>query len=80
MEVRMCCMESLPEYNPINLEVFERLSAFNLYKTHGFDLACSIYPEQRGFILANMYRSLEEVRKECYKHLDRKDPPYRDFV
>lgn len=64
-------MEGYLYHNTFNLELFERLCAFNLYKSHGLETACSIYPAQRPFILAHLEQSLDEVRKECYKALEK---------
>ncbi|HEY1112494.1 MAG TPA: hypothetical protein VGE66_03000 [Chitinophagaceae bacterium] len=58
-------------HNAVNLELFDRLCAFHLYKRHGIDTACSVYPEHREFILAHIHQTLEEVRRECYKSLER---------
>jgi hypothetical protein len=65
-------METFLYHNPFNLERFDQLCAFNLYKSHGFDTACSVYPEHREFILAHMEQSLEEVRRESYKAMEKK--------
>ena len=64
-------MESPSNHN--HLLIFERLSAFHLYTTYGMEMACTIYPDQRDFIMAHCSKTLEEVRKECYKDLDKRD-------
>lgn len=64
-------MERFRHDNSFNREVFDRLSAFNLYKSHGLETACSVYPEQRDFILAHSGETLEEVRQACYKELEK---------
>jgi hypothetical protein len=68
-------MEPLFYHNAFNSELFDRLCAFNLYKSHGLEMACSVYPEQRDFILAHRDQTLEEVRREQYKGLE-KNPPH----
>lgn len=62
-----------PLFNNNALLVFERLSAFHLYKVYGLEMACSIYPHHEEFILMHSSKSLEEVRRESYKDLDKKD-------
>lgn len=54
-----------------NRELFDRLGAFNLYKSHGLETALSVYPQQRDFILAHREQTLEEVRQACYKELEK---------
>lgn len=61
-------MEPLP--GP-HMESFERLSAFYLYTRHGLEVACSVYPNQKDFILENRNKSLEQVRQEAYRNLDK---------
>lgn len=53
------------------LLVFERLSAFHLYKVYGLEMACSIYPHHEAFIRMHSSKTLEEVRRESYKDLDK---------
>jgi hypothetical protein len=59
--------------NHNQLLIFERLSAFHLYTAYGLEMACSIYPHQRDFIMTHSSKSLDEVRKECYRNLGKSD-------
>lgn len=68
-------MERFLRHTHLNTELFEQLSAFNLYKSHGLETACSVYPQQREFILAHRDQTLEEVRRERYRELERMVPP-----
>lgn len=70
-KTKTTAVDQLPNNNV--LVVFERLSAFHLYKTYGLEMACSIYPHHEEFILVHSSKTLEEVRRESYKDLDKKD-------
>lgn len=64
-------MEQFFHHNTFNGKLLDQLCAFNLYTRHGLETACSVYPEQRDFILAHSGKTLEEVRRECYKELEK---------
>lgn len=68
-------MEPLQEPAHPHMETFERLSAFYLFTRHGLDIACSVYPKQKDFIIENMGKTLDEVRQEAYRRLDKNNPP-----
>lgn len=65
------CMEQFFYHNAINQECFNRLCGFHLYTRYGLETACSVYPEQRAFILAHRELTLEQVRRQCYKDLEK---------
>lgn len=62
-------MEPLLHYpqSPLSGETWDRLCAFNLYFSHGYETAVDVYPEQEAFILSNLDKTLEEVRRKCYE-------------
>jgi hypothetical protein len=65
-------MEPLLHYHHIHPdpETWDRLCAFNLYFAHGYQTAVDIYPEQAQFLLANLDKTLEEIRQQCYEDRD----------
>ena len=64
-------MEEFFYHNAYNGELIEQLCAFHLYTLHGLEMACSVYPRQRAFILDHQGKTLEEVRRQCYKELEK---------